>query len=144
VNDAGNFYLDGSFYFGPANFGGVPLFNAGATDIYVASFDPEGNHRWSERFGDTDFQTTLALDVRALPNPFNPTTSITYSVPKAGRVSLCVFDNAGHLVKNLVDHAYCPAGTHTAEYRACGPSGVYLVRLEAGGTTRTTKIVLVE
>jgi len=49
---------------GTINFGGAPLATAGGTDIFVASFDAKGTHRWSSRFGSTgdDFGLGVAAD----------------------------------------------------------------------------------
>ena len=83
------------------------------------------------------------------PNPFNPQTTIAYSVPRAGRVTLQVFDVAGRLVATLFDGDRA-AGRHTASWGgrdAAGVavgSGVYFVRLEAGGVVRTQKVVLLK
>ena len=84
----------------------------------------------------------------AAPNPFNPATSIrfrlTEEVPLA---TLRVYDVAGRLVKTLHEGAL-PAGDqqvmwrgHDAAGRAVA-SGVYLVRLEAGGQVLTRSMVL--
>lgn len=50
VGPAGNVYLTGAFT-KTASFGGPPLASAGSNDIYLASFDQAGAHRWSKRFG---------------------------------------------------------------------------------------------
>ncbi len=77
------------------------------------------------------------------PNPFNSTTTIGYSVPVAGNVSLAVFDISGREVARLVDGAK-PAGTHEAVWTADGlASGVYVVKLDAGGVVAREKVVLV-
>jgi hypothetical protein len=51
LDGADNRYLVGNFSGGAANFGGEALPNAGGSDIFVAKFDPQGNHSWSKRFG---------------------------------------------------------------------------------------------
>jgi hypothetical protein len=53
IDRHGNIYLAGDLNSesGPIDFGGGALASAGGTDIFVASFDPSGQHRWSERFG---------------------------------------------------------------------------------------------
>jgi hypothetical protein len=48
---SGNVLVIGDFN-GPLDFGGGPLANAGFDDVFVAKFDPTGNHLWSKRFGD--------------------------------------------------------------------------------------------
>ena len=66
VDAAGNTYLTGDF-FSKANFGGSTLVSNGAnnnTDVFLASFDTNGNHRWSKSFGDSihDIGRGVAVD----------------------------------------------------------------------------------
>lgn len=78
------------------------------------------------------------------PNPFNPTTTIVYSVGQAGPVNLAVFDLVGREIAVLVDEVQAP-GRYDARFDAAGlPGGVYLYRLTAGGVTFTDKMVLVK
>ena len=62
VDGAGNVVLVGNFL-GTVDFGGGPLTSAGDIDIYVAKFDPSGNHLWSQRFGDASTQMVKAVAV---------------------------------------------------------------------------------
>jgi hypothetical protein len=76
------------------------------------------------------------------PNPFNPSTTIEYGLPAAGRVRLTVFDVLGRELATLVDE-HQAAGVHRQQFDAAGlPSGVYFYRLTAGGVTRTNRMVL--
>ncbi len=78
------------------------------------------------------------------PNPFNSTTTIGYSLPAAGAVSLIVYDLSGREVAYLADGVK-PAGTHEAVWVADGmASGVYVVSLNAGGVIMREKVVLVK
>ena len=87
--------------------------------------------------------TELALFPPA-PNPFNSTTTIGYSLPAAGNISLTVYDLSGREVARLSDGAK-PAGTHEAVWVADGmASGVYVVKLDAGGEMFREKVVLVK
>jgi hypothetical protein len=63
VDDAGNTLLTG-YYEGTVDFGGGPLPSTGGWGIYVAKFDPSGNHIWSQGFGDTgiNWGTGVAAD----------------------------------------------------------------------------------
>ncbi|MEO8701374.1 MAG: hypothetical protein ABI867_15105 [Kofleriaceae bacterium] len=62
VDGAGNTYLAARFV-GTIDLGGGPLVSAGSTDIVVASFAPNGDHRWSRRFGgaESDQATGVAV-----------------------------------------------------------------------------------
>jgi hypothetical protein len=77
------------------------------------------------------------------PNPFNPTTTIRYSIPKAGEVSLEVFDGLGRLIATLFK-GYREAGEHQETFDSQElSSGTYYCRLEAGGSIMTRKMMLV-
>src|SRR5262249_33436673 len=55
TDPSGNVILTG-YFFGTVDFGGGPLASAGSADIYVAKFDPNGNPRWSKRYGNASAQ----------------------------------------------------------------------------------------
>ncbi|MBD3220640.1 Omp28-related outer membrane protein [bacterium] len=88
------------------------------------------------------------LTVRAYPSPFNPQTRIRFELPAAGPVDVRVHDLAGRVVRTLVDGARRPAGTHEVVWRGRDDrgralsSGVYLVRVRAGGEIGWGKVVL--
>jgi hypothetical protein len=76
------------------------------------------------------------------PNPFNPMTSIKYTLPHAGYVRLAVFNLLGQEVAVLVDGVQSP-GNHDVEFgKANLPSGIYFYRLQAPGVIETRKMVI--
>jgi hypothetical protein len=83
------------------------------------------------------------------PNPFNPTTTISFYLPEPGRVRLDVYDVSGALVRTLVE-GYASAGAHHPVWdgrSASGDpvgSGVYFYRLTAGKSQLTRKMVLLK
>src|SRR5262249_38715767 len=84
-----------------------------------------------------------------LPNPFNPSTEIQFTVTQLGDVELAVFDVAGRRVRTLL-RSRVPGGVPyrvrwdgTDEAGVAQPSGVYVYRLETPGDTQTRKMVLV-
>jgi hypothetical protein len=78
------------------------------------------------------------------PNPFNPTTSIAFSLPEAAEVSVSVYNTLGRQVARLADGHY-EAGLHVVEWNAGDlASGVYLYRLEAAGVSTTRKMLLLK
>lgn len=83
-----------------------------------------------------------------IPNPFNPRTTIRYSVPSPGPVRLAVHDASGREVAVLV-RGHRAAGSYTILWdgRDAGgrdaASGVYFLRMEAGSFVGTRKMVLV-
>jgi hypothetical protein len=86
---------------------------------------------------------TFAL-TGATPNPFNPTTTIGYTLPEAVKVSLNVYDLQGRLVSTLLNEQQ-EAGQHQATFNGSNlASGVYLYTLTAGSNTATGKMVLMK
>jgi hypothetical protein len=94
--------------------------------------------------GVPDNPSLQASTVRANPNPFNPVTTITYTVPSAGPISISVYDVNGRLVDVLVDNEYREPNEYRVQYRPSGPTGIYFLRLEAREKARTLKIVLLK
>jgi hypothetical protein len=78
------------------------------------------------------------------PNPFNPTTTISYQLPANSQVSLRVYDTAGRIVATLVNIWQQP-GAYEAVFDGSNlPSGVYVYRLETGIFSATGKMVLMK
>ncbi len=82
------------------------------------------------------------------PNPFNPSTVIKYSIPKAGFVSLKVYNVLGSEVASLVN-GYMEAGNHEINFstnisgKELG-SGIYFYTIKAGNYTQTKKMVVLK
>lgn len=75
------------------------------------------------------------------PNPFNPETTIRFSVPTAGQIELAVFDLSGRKVATLVD-GYSSAGPGEVTWDASSHSaGVYVYRLSAGESSTSGKMI---
>jgi hypothetical protein len=92
---------------------------------------------------DDSMPTRFALN-NAYPNPFNPTTAISFALPQAEQVSLSVFNIAGQEVASLAT-GMMEAGTHSVTFDAAQlGSGVYLYTLQAGPFSETKKMVLVK
>lgn len=83
-----------------------------------------------------------------VPNPFNPSTAITFSIPTTGMVKLAVYNVLGQEVRILV-HGTLGAGSRTVVWNGTDSlgrtvtSGVYFYRLEAEGLTATRKLLMV-
>jgi hypothetical protein len=104
---------------------------------------------------ETSFETTVSTPSTVVtldqncPNPFNPTTEIGFSLNRADRVSLRVYDSSGRHVRTLVDKRMT-SGVHSVSWDgrdALGrkaASGVYYFRLTAGKQTITRKAVLLK
>jgi hypothetical protein len=78
------------------------------------------------------------------PNPFNPETRINYSIPKAGLVTLNVYDILGRKVSELVNE-YKNAGNYIVEFNASGlSSGTYYYKLISGEFTDIKKMTVIK
>jgi immune inhibitor A len=88
--------------------------------------------------------------IAAYPNPFNPFTTIKFSIAKeTGTVRLFVYDVSGRLVRKLVDEAL-PSGLYEVNWDGKDrrgrqvSGGIYVCRLEAGRTSQTLKLVVLK
>ena len=78
------------------------------------------------------------------PNPFNPSTTIQFSLPQSEMVSMKVYDLNGRLIETLLNDFY-DMGNHTITWDGSSQSsGMYFVRLESGEYIQTRKVVLVQ
>jgi hypothetical protein len=76
------------------------------------------------------------------PNPFNPATKIDYTVAKAGRVSIKVYNTLGQEVATVVNEELAP-GHYQATFDGANlPSGVYVYTMRAGGYVESRKMML--
>ena len=81
----------------------------------------------------------------AYPNPFNPTTTVTYGLPAAAEVRITASNLLGRQVATLVAGDMKPAGYHTVQFNADGlASGTYLIKMEAGDFMATQQVVLLK
>jgi hypothetical protein len=95
--------------------------------------------------GDGDTPRPLAgVGLEVFPNPFNPATMISYETPNDGPVTLRVYDISGRHVDTILNRQFHTAGRHSTQYSPTLPSGVYFLQLQAGGQTRSQKIVLLK
>jgi len=82
------------------------------------------------------------FDAKNYPNPFNPTTTISYTLKENASVRLTVYDRLGREVKVLVDESQS-AGTHTVDFNGSNlPSGMYFYRIKANEKTEVRKMIL--
>lgn len=141
VDGAGNRYLTG-YFAGQVNFGGGMLSSSGTPDVFLA--------KYSSVVTAADSGPALdALYISAAPNPFNPSTTLSYRIPSAGRVTIAVYDVRGQLVDRLLDE-HTMAGTHTVRWQGRGrdgntlASGMYFARIEHERASQTLKLMLLK
>jgi hypothetical protein len=78
------------------------------------------------------------------PNPFNPATTLSFTLPEAARVNLTVYDISGRQVAEITD-GWRDAGVHNVTFDGSNfASGVYLYRLEAGEHNASGKMILMK
>lgn len=83
------------------------------------------------------------------PNPFNPTTLISYDLPEASQVTMTVYDMMGRQVKALVQE-FQPAGNHSVIWNATNDNGtrmsggIYFYQIKAGSFLQTHKMILLK
>ena len=126
--------------------------------VKVIVFDDELNAAIDVSDGDFELTVVTGVDEglparvtlgRNVPNPFNPATEIAFSLPRAGRVRLEVFDVSGRKVRTLVD-GRLETGAYTIMWRgendrgARTSSGTYFYRLDADGEVLTRKMTLLK
>ena len=86
---------------------------------------------------------TYSLD-QNYPNPFNPVTNISFAIPKAGHVTLKIFDVLGKEVAVLVNDVRNP-GKYSVNFDGTNfASGIYFYRLESGSFISTQKMTLIK
>ena len=91
----------------------------------------------------TSLPVTFALSGN-YPNPFNPVTTIQYSVPETADVQITVYNVLGQPVSTLVDGQIQP-GSYEAVFDASGMStGVYFVQMRAGSFSAVQKMMLLK
>jgi hypothetical protein len=81
--------------------------------------------------------------VQNFPNPFNPSTTIRYGLPRGADVTLAVYNALGQEVARLVD-THQESGYHEVRFDGTNvASGVYFYRLRAGEFSQTKRLMLV-
>ncbi|MBK9097158.1 MAG: right-handed parallel beta-helix repeat-containing protein [bacterium] len=107
-------------------------------DIGAYEFAPPSNTELSQ-----EVPTKVSLEAN-YPNPFNPTTTIRYSIPQNNIVTLTVYDILGSEVATLVNEEQS-AGSYEVSFNASHlSSGIYVYRLRSGSFVETKKMVLLK
>ncbi len=87
---------------------------------------------------------TPQLAIESFPNPFNPSTTIRYTLRENAPVSLTIYNLLGQIVATLVDEEQ-RAGQYRLQWQANAlPGGIYFAQLSDGRQTRALKLVLMK
>jgi len=134
------------------------VFNGFGTSEYRINFMSGGNNN-SIWIDDVEVYEVLQTNVKmskirtnnlisVFPNPFNPSTRISYGLTLPQTVEVAVFDISGQRVRLLVSRAE-KAGVHTVEWNGCDQrdrlmgSGVYLIKLKMGNREMVRRAILI-
>ena len=106
---------------------------------------PKASNQLAEQTTKTNNKdTTLKFELGNYPNPFNPTTIISYQLPKEGMVTIKIFDALGREVKTLVNE-FKLHGKYTVSFDASNlASGVYFYQLKSGNYASIKKMILLK
>lgn len=114
----------------------------GSASTASACYDPEGVNQ-------DHLPQTFTLQLSTYPNPFNPTTTIRYTIPENRSVTVTIYDQLGREVNTLVDSPRS-RGDHEIQWNGTDASGrqlgsgLYLCQVQAGGFSKTVKLVLMK
>ncbi|MBU0508666.1 T9SS type A sorting domain-containing protein [bacterium] len=82
--------------------------------------------------------------LRSFPNPFNPATTLSFTLPRPAHARLAVYDVLGREVRIVADESLT-AGEHRASFDGSDlPSGIYFARLQSGEFVTTQKLLLLK
>jgi len=137
--DYGLFIYSGKWY--DINNDGQPdlsVFTDKGFMIYYSTMDNVTSVKSADRDGQVSF------DMKAFPNPFNPSTTIKFTLPNDDLITLSVYSITGQKVATLVDE-HLEAGNHSVVFDGIGlSSGLYFCTLKANGFIETRKMLLVK
>jgi hypothetical protein len=93
----------------------------------------------------TEQNTPMGFSLsQSYPNPFNPSTTISFALPSQSFVTLRIFDLLGREISTIVSEDL-PPGLYSREWDASRfASGIYFYRLQAGSFTETKKLMLLK
>ncbi len=94
-------------------------------------------------------EVSPSMDLNNYPNPFNPTTTVSFNVPKAGTGSVKIYNVRGQLVRTLIS-GKLTAGLNKITWEGTNDndqsvsSGIYFMKFETAGKTLTQKMILMK
>lgn len=98
---------------------------------------------------DEDIDSLPKVTSKIYPNPFNPETTISFNIPKPGKVNLSIYNIKGQLVKTLLDEE-TSAGTHSLVWNGKDErgksvaSGIYFSKIKTDADIQTKKMLLMK
>ena len=119
----------------------------GEVRIYTSEFvEPAGENVFVSAEPENQLMKPKSFQMSPnYPNPFNPTTNISYEIPQRSAVRIAIYDMLGRRVSTLIQNEQHPAGRFTVTFDASGlSSGIYFTRLESGTTSVIRKMSLIK
>jgi hypothetical protein len=111
----------------------------GSPSVWPCTGDP-----FDDWFATTEPEIPQTFAISAYPNPFNPTTVISYQLSVDSHVNLVIYDISGRKVAELVN-GWRDAGYHEVAFDGSDvPSGVYIFRIQAGEFTAVGKLIMMK
>lgn len=113
-------------------------------DVERPDINLQSSHKNKAAVETNDNNILSTYSISCNPNPFNPSTCISYSLPERGHVNLKVFNSIGQEVTELVNETK-EAGMYKVNFnRGDLPSGIYIYRINVNNYNKTDKILLVK
>nr|MCU0343906.1 T9SS type A sorting domain-containing protein [Ignavibacterium sp.] len=123
---------------------GATTFTYGGSSLAYTKNDYQSNCYQINDLNETYEKIEQFELAQNFPNPFNPTTKISWQSPVSSWLTIKVFDVLGNEIATLVNE-FSNAGRYEVEFKAEGlPSGLYFYKLQAGSFTQTRKMILLK
>jgi len=91
-----------------------------------------------------DVRIPASVELTNYPNPFNLSTNISFSLPKASEIDIDIYDLLGRKITTLLD-SYVPEGNHTVLWQPENiSSGIYFYKITAGDFSISKKMILLK
>ncbi|MBS1518936.1 MAG: T9SS type A sorting domain-containing protein [Bacteroidetes bacterium] len=116
---------------------------AGTYSYRLKQIDFNGNFEYLDLYETVVIGSPLTFQLyQNFPNPFNPSTLITFQIPESGLTQLRIFDAKGNLVEKLIEQEL-NEGYYKIRFNAANiPSGIYFYRLEYKGNLVNKKMIV--
>jgi hypothetical protein len=122
--------------------GSLNFHDCGDDNFLTIKYHMDENPASVEPLPDDPFPTSFGITVS--PNPFNPSTALSYKLQASSHVSLKVYDTSGRLVATFVDD-WREAGEHRITFEGSGlSSGLYFAKLTVGDFHQVQKMILMK
>ncbi len=102
------------------------------------------NLRFVNNVGINESENNKISNIEVYPNPFNTYTTVTFNIPKSGKVKISLLDINGKLIREIKENYY-QSGINQENINADGlKQGVYIIKLEADNNTYYNKVILMK